>query len=105
MWPLTSLLLNTGFSSKVKLSDIDTIEIKDVSLLPEPYRRHIKVYWGIKFFNGLKIFKLRKGDAVHIKTKSGQIFIITPEDDQKLVNALKKGLDQLSKSLFIPTTI
>ncbi len=75
---------------KIKISDIELIEIKDVDLLPEPYRGHIKIYLGVEFLEDLKVFKLRKGDAVHIKTKSGQIFIITPEDNQKLFDALNK---------------
>ena len=76
---------------KTKLSDIDTIEIKDVSLLPEPYQRHVK-FWlrGIKFFDGLRVLRLRNGDAVHIRTREGQTIIVTPANNQALVEALEK---------------
>jgi hypothetical protein len=77
-------------TSKVKLSDIDLVEIKDGSLLPEPYRGHLKVYWGVKFFDDLKLFKLQKGDAVHIKTKKGQTIIITPQSCHELAKALER---------------
>jgi len=75
---------------KTKLSDINTVEIKDVSLLPEPYRGHVK-FWvrGIKFFDGLMVLRLRDGDAVHIRTKKGQTIIVTLRNNQRLVDVLK----------------
>lgn len=79
-------------TSKVKLSDIDTIEIKDVSLFPELYRGHIKIYWGVEFLKGLRVFKLRKGDAVHIKTKKGETIIITAQNNQRLAEALEQRM-------------
>ena len=77
---------------RVNLFDIEAVEIKDVSLLPEPYQAHIKVYWGVESFNGLRVFKLRKGDAVHIRTKRGQTIIITPKNNQRLADVLKEKI-------------
>lgn len=79
------------FTFRTKLFNIDTIEIKDVSLLPDPYRSHIK-FWvrSIKFFDGLKVLRLRDGDAVHIKTKNRETIIVTPKDNQQLAEVLKK---------------
>lgn len=74
---------------RIKISDIEAIEIKDVSLLPEPYRGHIKIYLGVEFSKSLKVFNLRKGNAVHIRTKKGQTIIITSKDNQRLADVLK----------------
>jgi len=81
---------------KTKLSDIDTVEIKDVSLLPKPYQGHVK-FWvrGIKFFDGLRVFRLRDGDAVHIKTKKGQTIIVTSQNNQGFAETLKKQKEAL----------
>ena len=77
------------FTTKIKLKEIDTIEIKDAAILPEPYRGYVKFYWGIRFFKGLKIFKLRQGDAVHIKMKNGHTIIITAKNVQELARVMK----------------
>jgi hypothetical protein len=75
---------------KVPISDIITVEIKDVDSIPEIYRGHIKIYWGLINLNELKGFKLRKGDAVHINTKKGHTIILTPKNNQMLADILKK---------------
>ncbi|MDI6793371.1 MAG: PH domain-containing protein [bacterium] len=77
---------------RIKISDIEAIEIKDVSLLPEPYRGHIKIYWGVEFPKGLKVFKLRKGDAVHIRTKKEETIIVTAQNNQRLAEALEQRM-------------
>lgn len=70
--------------------DIESVEIKDVNALPDPYRGHV-AFWvrGIRFFNGLRVLRLRNGDAVHIRTRSGRTIIVTPRDNEELVHRLQ----------------
>ncbi len=87
---------------KTKLSDIDTVEIKDVSLLPEPYKGYVR-FWvrDIKFFDGLRVLRLRDGDAVHIKTKKGQTTIVTPKSNQGFAEVLKKQVLKNQKEALL----
>jgi len=80
---------------KTNISDIESVEIKDVDLIPQPYRGHIKIYWGLILYKELKGFKLRKGEAVHIKTKKGQTIIVTAQDNEKLAEILKQQKEVL----------
>jgi len=77
------------FTSAIQITEIDTVEIKDSSILPPPYRGYLKFYWGIRFLKGLKIFKLRQGDAVHIRMKNGHTIIITAKNNRELARFLE----------------
>ncbi|HEC88554.1 MAG TPA: hypothetical protein ENI52_04495 [Thermoplasmata archaeon] len=77
------------FTSGIQIREIDTVEIKDSAILPPPYRGYLKFYWGIRFLKGLKIFKLRQGDAVHIRMKNGHTIIITAKNNQELARFLE----------------
>ena len=75
--------------SRITLADIETVEIKDVDDLPIQYKGHVKIYWGVRSFKDLKVVKLRKGKAVHIKISSGKTIIITAKSNEALVKALQ----------------
>jgi hypothetical protein len=79
---------------RISISDIASVEVKDPSILPEPYRGHVKVSWGYSGWKDLKIIIFHRGDGIHIRKKNGELIIVTPKDPEKLCETLKRQIDQ-----------
>lgn len=77
---------------RISISDIASVEVKDPSLLPPPYRGHVKVSWGYSAWKDLKVIIFYRGSGIHIRKKNGELVIITPKKPKKVCEILNQQI-------------